>query len=66
MRGAHAREPPSSGQRSGFVGPDTAVFRVEGSVSLPVRADTRQRLGRREVPQADRLTVLVMKRRRSG
>jgi hypothetical protein len=32
------------------------VFRVEGSLSLRVRADTRQRLGRGEVPQADRHT----------
>jgi hypothetical protein len=31
------------------------VFRVEGSLSLPLRADTRQRLGQGEVPQADRL-----------
>jgi hypothetical protein len=38
------------------VGPDTTVSRVEGSLSLPVRADTRQRLGRGEGPQADPLT----------
>ena len=31
------------------------VFRVEGSLSRRVRADTRQRLGRGEVPQADPL-----------
>jgi hypothetical protein len=35
------------------VGLDTTVFRVEGALSLRVRADTRQRLGRGEVPQAE-------------
>jgi hypothetical protein len=41
------------------VGPDTTAFRVEGSLSLPVRADTRQRLGQGEGSQADRLPIHV-------
>jgi hypothetical protein len=35
------------------------VFRIEDSLLLRVGADTRQRLGRGEVPQADRLRAVA-------
>ncbi|HEY6813596.1 MAG TPA: hypothetical protein VI074_13010, partial [Propionibacteriaceae bacterium] len=59
-RGAHARRAPVVWVEVRLRGPDTTVFRVEGSLSLPVRADTRQRLGRGEDPQADPHTNTVL------
>ena len=61
-RGAHARD-PGRWAEVWSRGPDTTVFRVEGFLSLRVRADTRQRLGGGEVPQADGPAVLVMPHR---